>query len=382
MATAPSSAASPLSPPDSVAPGGNLFMAGANWKVIQGYVQNGQLQPLSSSDAVEQWGLEQGDADQLGDLWDAFSGINDHCQHFALNTFPQTLSLTADLSDFGKNTVPALLNGAKTVAANVSAGVITQAKGRASTKAMLQALVSTAQGHSAKVAPVVSNLKGFVDTTGSDVQALAAAKSAAATVAATAVADVTNLENQIKDDLATVQAATEEYLKAVIMYEVGLVCVASTIGIVAGGILIGIAKEEMIAAGKRIQEAEAEFAAANVELKAKRALIAALRIADKATDALAKELNGAMQVITQAEQVWQDVSDTITNVAEQITDDVEDIAAFVKNQVVDKAVDDWNTVAQHADTYRTNASIVVMSVGDAAAAAAADPGQYGFQALS
>ncbi len=383
MATAPTSAAaSPLSPPSNAKSGDTLFLTAANWKLIQAYVQDGMMQPISAADAVDQWSIEQDDADQLTQLWSTFAAIHDHCQTFAVTTFPQTVSLASDIVDYGRNVVPPYLNAVKKVRDSVAAGTMTEAKARLMIQAVLKTLASNAQDRAAKVAPVKAAIQTFVDQTIADVTAMQAANTVDAVIEAAADQDIVNLEAAEADDTAALEQASATYAKAETLLYVALFCAVSIVGLIAAGIIAGVAEAEVIAAKKRIDALEAQFAADKAELAAKRALVAALRVADKATKGLSAEATSALPVLEQAEGVWTSLADGISATLGDVTAATGDIPSIVEALAVDAAIADWAALAQAADTYRSNATIVVMSEADAIVAVQADPGAYGLSNAS
>ncbi|MBV8634659.1 MAG: alpha-xenorhabdolysin family binary toxin subunit A [Burkholderiaceae bacterium] len=347
--------------------GGPAFaMSATEWLAIQTYVVNALALP--TTDAAFKASLGAGAPDSMTEfapLISAYGVINGHCATWQNTVFPATVSLAAEVSQYGRTKAPTYY-GAILAEADILSDDPTNAKALKALKAILDNLSAQASTYADRASAVADQIATFATNTRNDQVVLIGSNGDAGLYKTyndkygAASDDVKALMKDIAAQQLILDSANEEYKQDVI--------IASTsptyawvfpFGTIAAAVVAGVYGARAVEALDRAKAASDKIKADNAQLAADAALMIGIHMAQKGMNEIIQALAGALPIIQKIQGIWGGLASDLKAIVTLIDTDIRQALPIIMDLGVDEAIQAWKDVAAEADNYRVNAYVTV-----------------------
>lgn len=347
-----------------VAGGPAFVMSRTEWLAIQTYAVDASALPITEAQLKTALGPgAPKDSSDFQPLLLAYQDVHDHCHEWQTKTFPEAVSLAADVYDYGTHKAPTyyppILKEAETLEDDPDNA---QAKSRL--KAILQNLQATASDYQKKANDVHDKVQEFAVKTEADRKTLVGDDGKSGLLKryeddyGKKSTRVEQLTNDIAGERQKLKDDTDEYHRDVIIasttptyawiYPAGTIAAAVVAGVY--GKKATEALEDMRADQDKIDMLEAEE-------QALVNLMTAIHLAVEGVTNIKKSLLKALPVIRKVEKFWGAIGSDIGDIVTLIDTNIGEVPPAIMNLGVADALDAWKAVADAANAYRVNAFI-------------------------
>ena len=356
---------SKIAPPAEIIPDEKspFFMSHPDMIALQCYLTEGVQLATTPDEATLKLGVTAEDAGKFADLWESYKTVRSHCTDFQQNTFPKTVNLAADLSNYGGKMAPIYYGALKSVFEQIDNGSIPNAEGQKHADEILQKLIEYAQGKAAEVDAVSSSISQFIIQTEQDKGVLDPIFDKYRKMYDGYEGGAGLLQqyrDRIADDKNQIDYWNDEYKRDV--------TIASTtatyawivpFGLIAAAVVAGVYAKRAIEAKEHIDEFRDQLDNDEEKLRSAVLMDADLKRVNDSLGGLLDKLNAALPILNKMKGVWVALAQDISDVAETLKSNVQGASTFIAELGVDMAIEQWKSVANEADQYRVNAFIVL-----------------------
>lgn len=356
-------------------PNNDFALTDAAWYKVQVYVEQGAALP-KTMDEMQLWvGADNTITDEVKPdfetLVNAFSKIADQCLGWQNKTYPATVGVANHIVEYNQQ-VPDLysaledtLGSFQTAVANQDAAAI--ASSQQDFHDLLADRTQSARDFAAQADAAAASIVEFVKLTESDQTQLHSVQERFDSTYGSESAQVKALAAEVAAAQATLYSATEEFAEdCIIAYTSPAYAWVPFVGLIAAAVVTGVYIKRAADAAERIATARKTIAKAGGEIARDQNLLQTVNFARLSIDGVVDHMNSALPIIEEIKNSWNSIADGLDELSQMLKADT--TRAIEEFQKIDfkTAVDDWQAIANKANTFRANAYITVQGGATAA----------------
>ncbi|MDP2388199.1 MAG: alpha-xenorhabdolysin family binary toxin subunit A [Bacteroidota bacterium] len=348
-------------------PGGPAFaMSSTQWLSLQTFFNNvAQLPSTLTALATTMGTGAPTDMSDFQQLINLYVSMQTQGTTFTGTLFPSIVNLAGDIANYG-NSIGTYYQGLQTEIAALQAATTPaqQKQCQQNIIAIVNQLSQTAQGFSTNASTASTNLGTMASGLTIDLNTLTGTNGLFSyynNKYGVESTTVKNLISKLSGDNAKLSKAQERYHHDVVVAATTpTYCwVMWPVGMIASAIVAGVYGSKATAALNDIHSLESTIATLTAEEQADTNLMNALQSTTTQAQTLSGKVSDALNIIQGMEGNWSTICSDLTNITSVLNNDFNTGLAFLENLNYAALTNDWQTLAQLATTYQTNAFVTV-----------------------
>lgn len=354
--------------------GNQVFtMSSASWLTLQTYCNNVNTLPTTLAALKAKMGAgAPTDMSDYQKLVDLYANMDAQSSNFTGTLYPSIVNLASDVYHYAES-VPEYYGGLQELISQLSA---TPAPTGDALKQIQTNLVAVLDQLASKIQPFITNagtvkndlnkfvttLNGYLATLGCNTPAPDG--SGYWKYYHTEYGTNSTQVKQLTQEIAT-QTANLHHYQAEYNHDVVVAATSPTygwlfpFGTIAAAITSGVYGAKATKAKHAMEATSSLIASLNEQEQADMNLMQDLNLVTTQVQQVNSEGSAAINILEGMEGNWSDIASDLSNLSNQLKNDFEGTCGFLLQLDFNTAINDWKSLQQEADVYRTNAFITV-----------------------
>jgi DNA repair exonuclease SbcCD ATPase subunit len=324
--------------------GSPFLLSKQEWITVQVYVENALRLPTTKEQM------------KFDDIRAVYTDIKDHCQTWKESTYPKTVDLASDISNYGRTakTYYGALNKLlpDLQSSNPSENTVKKFA------AIVDKLIADVAGYQQKAKEVSEAIKQFMDQSTIDGKKLAQLYNDYNQKIGTESEETKNLINNLAEQREKLNQANKDYAHYVVVAATTATYIwVPFVGWIVGGTVAGVYTARATEAKRKAEEAAKLIRLYTEKLNANSAFICDMQNAQFGINQIKGLLGDALKVIEKIYGIWEAIGTDLENLKKDVTDTIKNGDSIIIEIGIDDAINKWQEIGKQADDYRVNAYV-------------------------